>query len=105
VGSAGAEQVWQAVEETVAGGARGASLPRVPGHRLEAEATPAPGSVLLLHTDGDEPLDAGVRRPAGAVRTLAADDPDALCDGVLAAPGAERHDDDVAVPAVAVERA
>jgi hypothetical protein len=110
VGSAGAEQVWQAVEETVAGGARGASLPRVPGRRLEAEATPAPGSVLLLHTDGlverrDEPLDAGVRRPAGAVRTLAADDPDALCDGVLAAPGAERHDDDVAVPAVAVERA
>ena len=172
MGSAGAEQVWRAVEETVAGGA---SPPRVlhdvpaaillrvteiasvvfarveredvarlayanadqpppllrtpdgapgvldgarsvlvgggrPGHRIEPEATPAPGSVLLLHTDGlverrDEPLDAGLRRPAGAVRTLATDDPDALCDGVLAALGADRHDDDVAVPAVAVERA
>jgi PAS domain S-box-containing protein len=79
------------------------------GPRGHAEADLSPGSVLLLYTDGlverrDEPLDAGVARLAAAVAALPTGDPDALCDGVLAALGADRHDDDVALLAVAVDR-
>ncbi len=88
----------------IGGGGAGAKA------RGEGAAMLEPGSVLLLYTDGlverrDEPIDAGIARLTEAVAASGTDDPDALCDGVLAALGADRHDDDVALLAVGVERA
>lgn len=78
----------------------------IDGHRAEATEPLAPGSTLLLYTDGlverrrrgiDEGLD-WLRDVV--VATDPAADPEALCDAVLAALGSAPLDDDVALLAV-----
>ena len=72
----------------------------------EASAVLAPGSTLLLFTDGlverrGEPIDSGLERLRGLAAGRSAD-PSALCERVLAALLDDAHPDDVAILAVHV---
>ena len=72
----------------------------------EASAVLAPGSTLLLFTDGlverrGEPIDSGLERLRGLAAGTSAD-PSALCERVLAALLDDAHPDDVAILAVHV---
>ncbi len=70
------------------------------GDRPEQVVTFAPGSVLVLFTDGlverrGDTFDAGLARLAAALKAAAADDPDSMCDTLIeqSSTHAGRNDD------------
>jgi len=79
------------------------------GSRSDGVAVLPPGSTLLLFTDGlferrAGDLDEGRERLRAAVRALAGESLDALCDGLLAALLDDGFEDDVALLAVRAQR-